>query len=240
MAIDCNESANGRPINRYEEHRLIASVVSSSGLAVRPASHKRQRGAGDGGVASFELMLVALVVGLLIVIAMPALLQTSPRADNLDAKANLRNAVIEAKGAYYPTQSYSYRGLPLSPLSFAAAAPAFTWTTGSCSSASPDCLSEQVVDVDMPGDSQAVVLATWSSITRTCWFAVDLETVPRALTANRAGMAFETTSRCAISVPGIYYGRSASGATSCAASAAAGDSIHSGWSSSPSTAGVVG
>ena len=176
-------------------------------------------------------MLAALVVGLLVVIAMPALLRTSPRADNIDAQANLRNALIEAKSAYYPTQSYSFRGLPLSPLSFAACRALHSrGRTGPCSSAGPDCVSEQVVDVDMAGDSQGVVLATWSSITRTCWFAVDLESVPKALFDDRAGVAFLQVARSAPSVSGTYFARSAVGAASCSASSAVGGSGHSDWS----------
>ena len=201
----------------------------------------RSRVAREQGVSSFELMLAALVVGLLVVIAMPALLRASPRADNVDAQANLRNAVIEAKGAYEPAQSYSFRGLPLSTLSFASSAPEFSWTTGSCAGQSPSCLSEQVVDLNMPGDSQGVVLATWSSITRTCWFATDLETVPRALHQDPTGVAFDTALKVsALSVPGVYYGRSAKGATSCSAADATGGSGHEGWSANVSTAGIVG
>jgi len=219
----------------------------SSAPAVRPdpskhggVFHERFAVASEEGVSSFELMLVALVVGLLVVIAMPALLRTSPRADNIDAQANLRNALVEARSSYYPTQSYAFNGSPLSPLSFATAAPAFSWTTGSCSSSGPNCVSEQVVDVDMAGDSQGVVLATWSSITRTCWFAVDLESVPKPFGTDRSGVAFDSLTKSANSLPGTYFGRSASDATSCAASSAAGALAHSGWSPSLTSAGLVG
>jgi hypothetical protein len=173
---------------------------------------------------------------------LPTLLRTSPREDNLDAQANLRNAVIGARAAYAPSQSYSFRGLPLSTLSFAASAPAYSWTTGSCSGAGPDCLSEQVVDVNMPGDSQGVLLATWSSTTRTCWYAVDLESVPRVLASDRSGIGFEVArnSYRAVSDVGIYYGRSPAGVSSCSAKDATRDSVHSGWSPSLGSAGVVG
>jgi type II secretory pathway pseudopilin PulG len=210
-----------------------------------PSPGRTARGrpvASEQGVAAFELMLVALVVGLLVVIVLPALLRTSPRADNIDAQANLRNAVDGARDAYAPSQSYSYRGLPLSTLSFASSAPAYSWTTGSCADVGPDCLSEQVVDVNMPGDSQGVVLATWSSVTRTCWYAVDLETVPRVLASDRSGIAFEVAPNTdrSLSGAGIYYGRSPSGASSCSAKDATRDSGHGGWSSNLSSAGVVG
>jgi Tfp pilus assembly protein PilE len=206
------------------------------------SSFPTPRLAREHGVASFELMLAGLVVGLLLVIAMPALLRLPARANNVDAQANLQNAVVQAKAAYAPAQSYSFRGLPLSTLSFASSAPSYSWTTASCAGQSPNCLSEQVVDVGMPGDSQGVLLATWSSTTRTCWFAVDLETVPTVLDRDRGGVAFDTASHLnsAVSNAGIYYGRSSAGATSCSAADATGDSGHGGWSASVSGAGIVG
>ena len=209
---------------------------------LRDVNARRRPVANEQGVAAFELMLVALVIGLVVVLVLPALLRTSPRVDNLDAQANLRNAAVGARAAYAPSQSYSYRGLPLSTLSFAASAPAYSWTTGSCSGGvGPDCLSEQVVDVNMPGDSQGVVLATWSSTTRTCWYAVDLETVPRVLASDRSGIAFEAApnSDRAVSDVGIYYGRSPAGVSSCSAQDATRDYVHSGWSPNLGSAGVV-
>jgi type II secretory pathway pseudopilin PulG len=229
----------GHPKAHSEPGTSAPTVPHDPGSGPR-VCRKRFAVGREEGVASFELMLVALVVGLLVVIAMPALLRTSPSADNIDAQANLRNALVEARSAYFPTQSYSFKGLPLSTLSFAAAAPAFLWTTGSCSSSGPDCVSEQVVDVNMTGDSQGVVLATWSSITKTCWFAVDLESVPKPLGSDRAGVTFDSVIGSAASLPGTYFGRSATGATSCVASSAVGGSAHSGWNQNLTSAGLVG
>ena len=50
---------------------------------------------------------------------MPALLRATPGANDTDARANLANAVVSAKAAYFVAQSYSWDGSPLSPLSFA-------------------------------------------------------------------------------------------------------------------------
>ena len=82
--------------------RLPAVPCNSTGDA---QTCRNQRSVGrEEGVAAFELMLAALVVGLLVAIAMPALLRTTPRADNIDAQANLRNALIEAKAAYFDAE----------------------------------------------------------------------------------------------------------------------------------------
>jgi hypothetical protein len=187
-------------------------------------------------------MLVALIGVLILAISMPALLHSSPGTDDTGARANLTNAVISAKAAYSDAQSYEWKGAPLSPLSFDSQDTAFSWTTGSCSGESPNCVSEQVVDVNAPGDAQGVVTAVWSSVTRTCWFAVDLESVPRSLAADRSGKAFDPgpdTADLQLG-SGIYYARSDAGAPTCSA----GDTLRSlgavRWSPTLTTAGVIG
>ena len=184
---------------------------------------------GEHGVSTFELMLVALIGVLVLVISVPALLGTTPGANDTDARANLTNAIVSAKAAYFVNQSYSWKGLPLSPLSFASAGSGISWTTGSCAGKSPSCVSEQVVDVNGPGDAQGVVLAVWSSIANTCWFAVDLESVPNVLSRDRRGVAFDSGSGSAGAslAAGVYYARSDAGVSSCSASTAL--SPLSGW-----------
>ena len=59
---------------RYRSRR-----AGQTSLESRSETGWRSRVAREQGVASFELMLAAFVVGLLVVIAMPALLRTSPR-----------------------------------------------------------------------------------------------------------------------------------------------------------------
>ncbi len=200
------------------------------------------RVAGEHGVATFELMLVALIGVLVLAISMPALLRTSPAANDTDAHANLANAVESAKAAYFVGQSYSWEGAALSPLSFDSQDPAFSWTPASCAGRSPACVSEQVVDVRSPGDGQGVVIAVWSSVTRTCWYAADLESVPRSLSEDRSGVPFD--SRPGVVGPGpaagVYYAKSQAGATSCTARSAVGSSGPSRWSPNPSEAGVIG
>jgi type II secretory pathway pseudopilin PulG len=197
---------------------------------------------GEHGVAAFELMLVALIGILILAISMPALLRSPPGANDTGARANLTNAVISAKAAYSVVQSYSWDGSPLSPLSFDTQDPAFSWTTGSCSGQSPSCVSEQVVDVNAPADGQGVVTAVWSSATRTCWFAVDLESVPRALGTDRSGTAFDPA-RDTVDPElgsGILYARSHAGATTCSADDALRAHGTFRWSSTLAAAAVIG
>ncbi len=201
-----------------------------------------ERGAGERGVATFELMLVGLIAVLVLAISMPALLRTSPGADDTDARANLANAIGSAKASYFVSQMYSWEGSPLSPLSFDSQDPAFSWTTGSCSGQGPNCVSEHVVDVAARGDAQGVVIAVWSSVTRTCWFGADLESVPSVLPGDRSGMAFDSHPADAGSQLGAgdYYARSKTGVSSCSALTAvqSSEAIH--WGTGSSDAGIVG
>jgi hypothetical protein len=216
--------------------------VADDGIVTTTGQVPGSRGAGEHGVAAFELMLVALIGVLVLAISMPALLRSSPGTNDTDARANLTNAVISAKAAYSVAQSYSWEDAPLSPLSFDSQDPAFSWTTGSCAGESPNCVSEQVVDVNTPGDSQGVVVAVWSSLTRTCWFATDLESVPEVLSADRSGRAFDAGSGAGRSrlVSGVYYARSEAGISACSAD----DAIRSPgairWGPSLSSAGAIG
>ncbi len=218
------------------------------GTAAEETRTTRQRvngglhGASERGVATFELMLLVLIGILLLTISMPALLRTVPRANDPGARANLLNAVVAAKAAYFVNQSFSWEGSPLSALSFEAQDPAFSWTTGSCAGKSPNCVSVQVVNVNSPGDSQGVVVAVWSSVTKTCWLAADLESVPNVLREDRSGVAFESRSTIHGShlAAGVYYARSEAGASTCSAGSAAISRSDQHWGSSLAAPGVVG
>jgi len=186
---------------------------------------KRVRACGARGAAGPQLVLGGLGVFLLIVGVVVAL-HGSPATSDTAARANLANSLVDARAAYDLSQSYSFDGSPLSTLSFDSQDPAFSWTTGSCAGRPANCVSEQVVDVHSPGDSQGVVLATFSSATDTCWYAADLESVPEPLPGDHAGSAFDPgtaggsrSGRDSIA-EGIYYSRSKPGASVCSAGAA--------------------
>jgi hypothetical protein len=206
----------------------------------RARSVRECGGVNERGVAAFELVLVALIGMLVFAIAMPALLRTSPATNDIDARANLMNAVASAKAAYFVDQSYTWEGVPLSPLSFDSEDAAFSWTTGSCAGQSPNCVSEQVVDVNSPGDGQGVVVAVWSSVTKTCWYAVDLESVLEMISADRSGVAFDPDSSVDDSqlAVGVFFARSKDGVSFCSARTAA-LSPRTNWGSNLTRAGIV-
>jgi hypothetical protein len=183
-------------------------------------------GAGsERGVSTVQAMSALLVVAVAFAILVPTFLRTAATsAGDVDARANLQVAMIAAKASYEVQQSYAYNGGPLSTLSFAAQAPEFTWITGSCAGNQADCVSEQGADVDAPGDGQGLVLAVWSSLTKTCWFGVDLETVPRPLPGDHSGLAFEPLALSGAGSgadnAGFYIAKSPPGIGSCEASEA--------------------
>jgi hypothetical protein len=192
------------------------------------------RRAGDGNV--WLELVVGGVVAIVVAVGLFVALHVSSDTSDTAARANLANALVDARAAYDLSRSYSFEGSPLSVLSFDSQDAAFSWSTGSCAGKPSNCVSEQVVDVHSPGDSQGVVLATWSSATATCWYAADLESVPESLPQDHDGTAFDLgSSRGSGSAgtpdtEGIYYARSKPGATTCSAGAALGAGLE--WSRS--------
>jgi hypothetical protein len=203
-----------------------ADVIRADGMAlvcrarddVADAHVKASGLAGEHGVSAVEALWVLLIGAVAVAALVPTFLNTTASsAGDIDARANLQVAMIAAKASYEVSQSYAYNGEPLSTLSFAAQAPEFAWTTGSCVGGGANCASEQVVDVDAPGDGQGLVVAVWSSLTRTCWYGLDLETVPRPLTDDRSGLAFESEPAPGVVMAGVYVARSRVGVGNCAA-----------------------
>jgi hypothetical protein len=186
--------------------------------------------ARHAGTSLVEATWAALIVAVAIVILVPSFLKTSSTSDDVDAKANLQLALISARTSYEVNQSYDYNGAPLSPLSFAAQDAQFDWTTGSCAQRSAGCVSERVVDVYLPGDGQGVVLAVWSSLSNTCWYGLDLETVPHAIAADHDGVAFDPSgTQRGVADAGFYEAPAPTGSSSCSAASAAAGSVRLDW-----------
>jgi hypothetical protein len=157
------------------------------------------------------------------------------------AESNLVNAMTEAKALYQVTQSYSAtNGHPYGVSTFTMQAPEFTWTTGSCSAATANCISLRVMDVSADHDSQGVALAAFSSETSTCWYSIDIEATP--LVVPNDPSAFRSTNHSANDgvMAGVYYARSPAGSspTSCDASLVL-HAHHVTWANSYATAGVL-
>ncbi|MFZ0664185.1 MAG: hypothetical protein WAM97_00405, partial [Acidimicrobiales bacterium] len=223
---------------------FTAPASTSDDFAITSPERHSRKVRNQKGVAAVEMILVSLVLALLMAFAVPRFITTTPKSNDLVAKANLMNAVLEAKVVYSTVQSYSSNGGAYPSITFATEAPGFSWSSGSCSGANSNCVSEKVVDVNAAGDSQGVVLATWSSTTRTCWYAVDLESVPSEITSDTIGIPFDNASNGngAVNSAGVFFGKSSDGSSSCdAVNAVDGFTLApSGWSSSIQSAGLVG
>jgi len=147
----------------------------------------------EAGFTLIELMVVLLIIAILLAIAIPTFLGVANSAGDRAAQSNLTNALTEAKAIYQNSAEYATTAagsntvLPIA--TFSASAPEFSWVQGSnaagggCfTSTNANCISEQVVDASVAGDSQGIVLAVYSPKTQSCWYALDLESTPTAFT----------------------------------------------------------
>jgi hypothetical protein len=166
---------------------------------------------------------------------------TTANCPNCSAQSNLTNALTEAKALYQVNQAYGSRpGDPYLPGNFSGQAPEFTWTLGSCKGQKASCVSEEVVDVATAGDSQGVVLAVWSAPSAICWYAVDLEASPTAISLKFDRTPFDSGSNHNTGLSaGVYYAMSPGGVASCSASTAASAQHQANWGTNYADAGIV-
>jgi hypothetical protein len=154
------------------------------------------------------------------------------------AESNLTNALTEAKALYQLYQSYSAEGHPYSVKTFTMQAPEFTWTTDSCSAASPNCISLQVMDVTADDDAQGLALAAFSPESSTCWYAIDIETTPAVIDHDPTALQSTTRSANGGVSAGVFFARSPVGSapTSCTASLVL-HAHHAEWADNYASAG---
>jgi hypothetical protein len=166
---------------------------------------------------------------------------TTANCPNCSAQSNLTNALTEAKALYQVDQAYGSRpGDPYLPGNFSGQAPEFTWTLGSCKGQTASCVSEEVVDVATAGDSQGVVLAVWSAPTALCWYAVDLEASPTAISLKFDRTPFDSGSNHNTGLSaGVYYSMSPEDVASCSASTAVSAQHQAHWGTNYADAGIV-
>jgi hypothetical protein len=155
------------------------------------------------------------------------------------AQSNLTNALTEAKALYQVTQSYAAtNGRPYGVSTFTMQAPEFTWTTGSCSAITANCISFLVMDVSADHDAQGLALAVYSSASSTCWYAIDIEATPVVIPDDASALKPTAHGANGAVIAGVFYAKSLAGSspTSCNASLVL-HAHHAAWASSYSTAG---
>jgi hypothetical protein len=116
-------------------------------------------------------------------------------------------------------------------------APEFTWTTGSCGAATANCISFKVMDVSTDHDAEGLALASYSTESSTCWYAIDIESTPAVVPNDASALQSGTNANRAVNA-GTFYARSPDGSspTSCSASLVL-HAHHAGWATSYSSAG---
>jgi len=204
----------------------------------------------EAGFTLIELMVVLLIIAILLAIAIPTFLGVANSAGDRAAQSNLTNALTEAKAIYQNSAEYattsSGTNTVLPTGTFTASAPEFSWvqgnttTTGGCfSSSNANCVSEQVVDASVQGDSQGIILAVYSPKTHTCWYAVDLESTPSAITTDTGYTAFiGAHTEANASAAGVYYAKKTSGVTATNCNGFYPTSTNFTWGTSYSAAGT--
>jgi type IV pilus assembly protein PilA len=155
----------------------------------------------EDGFTLIELMVVLLIIAILLAIAIPTFLGVTNTAGDRAAQSNLTNALTEAKALYEVQQSYSINGAAYTTAQLTSQAPEFSWTTGTCTSSSGNCIGYKVFDATVTGDGQGMELYSLSSKTSTCWYAFDLESTPSsgAILAGSPAPSFPTA--------GVWYGK---------------------------------
>jgi prepilin-type N-terminal cleavage/methylation domain-containing protein len=196
----------------------------------------------EAGFTLIELMVVLLIIAILLAIAIPTFLGVTNTASDRAAQSNLTNALTESKTLYQVDAAYALPngGGAYTSAEFASQAPEFTWGANSncaLSNASQNCVSFEVVDIGSLGDSQGLIIATYSAKTTTCWYAVDLEGTPGPITLDTAG-AFDQGGNSTVTTAGVFYGKNTTPAGTCSASQAF-DPTAATWGTTYASAGTV-
>lgn len=130
--------------------------------------------AAEAGFTLIELMVVLLILAILMAIAIPTFLGVTSGANDRAAQSNLTNALTEATAIYQANQQ-TFTGLTTQDMGSSASE--FSWTQGSCTNKTTNCMSYAVYNTATAGDGDTLVLADYSQ-TGKCWYAVVNEVTP--------------------------------------------------------------
>jgi prepilin-type N-terminal cleavage/methylation domain-containing protein len=208
-------------------------------------------GAAEAGFTLIELMVVLLIIAILLAIAIPTFLGVANSAGDRAAQSNLTNGLTEAKALYQNGATYApvvppAAAVAMTPAQFSASAPEFSWVNSGCFTATnANCISEQVVDASVAGDGQGVILAVYSPKTQSCWYAVDLESSPLALTDSGGSPAYVSFTgtghvQTGATTAGVFYAQKKTGVTLANCSATYPGTVPFAWGQSYSSPGAAG
>ena len=123
--------------------------------------HTRAR--DEAGFTLVELLVVVLVIGILVVIAVPTFLNAQNNAKSKAAESNLRVALSSAKTVHTEEETYLVTDVPTTVTKLTAAEPSLTWQQA------PSTTPEQISVV---ADQDTAALATKSNDGH-CYYVVD-------------------------------------------------------------------
>jgi len=115
-----------------------------------------------------ELMVVVMIIGILLIIAIPTFLGATEQAKGRSAQSNLRNALTAEKTLFTANQAYADTSSPTELTSLQAIEPAINWVpVVALNPAGPQDVAATVVG------STAVVMAAMSA-NGECWYIADI------------------------------------------------------------------